>query len=341
MFTSDEEPLRVELITQEGARSETFVRIATVEEAGGGRFRAVVRLTGHVVPNTRFRYRFRIVTAHGSVPGPEAEHRVADRRLAWDSLAGERMTIHWHRGTEGFARKALAIGEGAIDEAATLLGVDEVAPVDFFIYADGGAFREALGPGTREQVGGQANTAIRTLFGLIRPGQIDSPWVEELVRHELTHLVFDDAVDNPYHYPPRWLNEGLAVYLSAGYSSADRAQVEAAARGGTIIPLDGLVGQFPTTPRRFSLAYAISVSAVDHFVRAYGQERLASLITSYARGVSDDEAFRAATGDGFEAFDDAWLASVGATRPEPSGPRPAPSGPVPEAWRDEPTALLR
>ena len=39
----------------------------------------------------------------------------------------------------------------------------------------------------------------------------------ELVAHELTHLVFDEAAHNPYAYPPRWLNEGLAVYLSGDY----------------------------------------------------------------------------------------------------------------------------
>ena len=41
-----------------------------------------------------------------------------------------------------------------------------------------------------------------------------------VVPHELTHLVFDTAVTNPYHFPPRWLNEGLAVYLSEGTSPA-------------------------------------------------------------------------------------------------------------------------
>ena len=41
------------------------------------------------------------------------------------------------------------------------------------------------------------------------PSEIDDAWVEIVIPHELTHLVFDTAVDNPYHFPPRWLNEGL------------------------------------------------------------------------------------------------------------------------------------
>jgi hypothetical protein len=103
-------------------------------------------------------------------------------------------------------------------------------------------------------------------------------------------------------------------------------------RSGEIIPLDGLTGLFPTSRQRFSLAYAESVSAIDFLIRTYGQDGLVRLIRAYAAGVTDDEAFMDATGAGFSAFDDAWLADLGATRPEPFGPRPAPTGPLPSGW---------
>ena len=107
----------------------------------------------------------------------------------------------------------------------------ETEPIDFFIYADQDAFYDALGPGTRENVGGQANAEIRTLFALITAGR-DRRLLGRavVIPHELTHLVFDTAVDNPYHFPPRWLNEGLAVYQSEGYGSGDRGLVEDAAQ---------------------------------------------------------------------------------------------------------------
>ena len=111
--------------------------------------------------------------------------------------------------------------------------------------------------------------------------------------HELTHLVFDTAVKNPYHFPPRWLNEGLAVYLSEGYGDSWRAAVKNAVDDDEIIPLDGLTGQFPTTRDQFFLAYGESVSAVDYLVRTYGQDALVKLVRSYADGVTDDEAFQA------------------------------------------------
>jgi hypothetical protein len=188
-----------------------------------------------------------------------------------------------------------------------------------------------LGPGTRENVGGQANAEIRTLFALITPREINDPWVDVVVPHELVHLVFDTAVTNPYHFPPRWLNEGLAVYLSEGYKASDRNAVESAARSGDLFPLDGLVGQFPTGDG-FFLAYAESVSAIDFLIRTHDQDALVALIGSYADGLTDDEAFTAAIGMDTAAFNDAWLADLGAVVPTKHGPQPAPAGPRPPAW---------
>src|SRR4029079_7679403 len=133
----------------------------------------------------------------------------------------------------------------------------------FFIYADQDAFYDALGPGTRENVGGQADAEIRTLFAHIPPSATDDTWVENAVPHELVRLVFDPAVKNPYHFPPRWLNEGLAVYLSEGHGTEYRGPLQNAVDDNSIIPLDGCEGQFSRTFERFFLAYAESVSAVD------------------------------------------------------------------------------
>ena len=67
---------------------------------------------------------------------------------------------------------------------------------------------------------GSAYANIRTLLGLIPPDQINDSLVAVRIPHEFVHLVFDTASKNPYHSPPRWLNEGLAVYQSEGYGSS-------------------------------------------------------------------------------------------------------------------------
>jgi hypothetical protein len=290
----------------------------------------------HFMPNTPIRVRWRITADGATRIGPEARTVVSDERFEWKTLRGDVVRVHWYDGDRAFGERALRIGEREVDETAKLLGVTETEPVDFFIYADRDAFYDALGPGTRENVGGQANSEIRTLFANIEPSSIDDPWVDNVVPHELIHLVFDTAVDNPYHFPPRWLNEGLATYLSVGYDAGDRAAIDRAASAGTLIPLEGLTAQFPTGAG-FGLAYSEAVSAVDYLVREHGQDTLVSLVKSYADGKTDDEAFEGAIGMDVAAFNDAWLTDIGAEDPVAYGPQPAAPGPRPSDWGAAPS----
>jgi len=292
-------------------------------------------IDGHIAPNTSLTARWRVhPTAMPDAPvtGPLVAVTYSDTRFDWKTASGTLVRVHWYQGDAAFGAHALQIGEDAVASASKLLGVSETDPIDFYVYADQAAFYDALGPGTRENVGGQANSDIRTMFALVTPAEIDQPWVDIVIPHELTHLVFDTATSNPYHFPPRWLNEGLAVYQSQGYDPGYRSTIDAGARAGTLIPLDGLTGQFPTSYERFSLAYAESTAAVDFLVRTYGKEALVTLIKSYASGLTDDEAFSQALGLDATAFGDAWLKSVGAVAPVRFGPQPAAPGPVPAPW---------
>jgi hypothetical protein len=289
---------------------------------------------GHVVPNTNIVATRAAFTAPGATPVLSSEQtvRYEDTPQDWKTLKGDLMTVHWSQGGQAFANKALRIGEQAIKDTATLLGVTETEPVDFYIYGDEGSFRTALGPGTRENVGGQAHADIRTLFALITPDEIDQSWVGTVIPHELVHLVFDTAVHNPYRFPPRWLNEGLAVYLSEGYGSSDRGLVQDATKNNALIPLVALGGQFPTDYDRTLLAYAESVSAIDYLVRTQSQDALVSLVKAYADGLTDDEAFTRALGEDLATFQAGWLADLGASTPKEFGPQPAPAGPLPSGW---------
>jgi hypothetical protein len=264
--------------------------------------------------------------------GPPASVVYADTRFAWQTVEGDVVRLHWYDGSAAFGRRALAIGEEAVRAAAAFLGVTESAPIDFFVYADKDAFYDAVGPGTRENVGGTAFPGIRTMFARIGPAEVSDAWVATVIPHELTHLVFASAVDNPYHAPPYWLNEGVAVYLTEGYSPADRGTTEAAAADGRLMPLVALDGYFPNSADRFYLAYAQSTSAVDFLVREKGIDALVRLIRSYADGVSDDEAFEAAAGWDLAGFQAAWLDDLGAAPPVRHGPQPAPAGPLPPGW---------
>ena len=331
----------MELLTSLPGDATRTVAQASVEQTGSDTWRAVVHQAGHVVPNTTYEYRFRVVTADGESLGPAASHRVDDTRLEWQQISGDGVTVWWDRGDRAFAERALDIAERGLASAADLLGVEDLEPVDFFIYSDTAEFREALGPATRENVGGEAHPYIHTLFGLIEPRQVGSDWVEELVVHELAHIVFDEAVANPYGYPPRWLNEGLAVYLATGYDGGrprpgavgrrQRRPHPAGGPGRAVPDAGPAASRWPT--RRASRPWTTSWrrTARTPWWSSSPPSRTARPSTrpSWPRRAR-----------GFSAFEDDWLASLGAERPEPHGPLPAEPGPLPEAWASPAVALL-
>jgi hypothetical protein len=289
--------------------------------------------SSQLYPNTRLEGRWRVTRADGTVEvGPVASVTYTDTTHDWRTKTGEVVRLHWYEGDDRFAERALAVGEKGLAKASEFLGVTESEPVDLFIYATRDDFMAAFGSGSQEWAGAFALPETRTLIADIPPDEIDTELVSLYVPHELAHVVFDTATANPLHEPPRWLNEGLAVYLTEGYASNWRSSLRDGVAEGTLLPLGAIANVFPTSSDGADLAYAESVSAVSHMVDRYGKDALVRLVRAYADGVSDDEAFTAGLGVTVAGFEADWLESIGASPPERQGPQPAPPGPVPSAW---------
>jgi hypothetical protein len=338
-FNSDVAPQRVELLTQLQGSSVVFVTIpgpTEITQRGTGSWVVSGTDLGAVTPNTLYKARLRITTGDGVFLGPEASVLVSDERFDWNVRESERLRLHWYAGGADFATRALRVGEDGVSKAQDFMGVHLASKVDVFVYADEAPFRDAIGQGSPENAAGVPFSGIATLFALIRPEQIDSSWVGEVVPHELTHLVLGAGI-GPGVDVPLWLNEGLAVYLSTGDTNADRQMVRDAIKSGTLVPLDGLAGNFPTNAQgdRSIAAYAEAVSAVAFMDRTYGQPGIAMLIGGFAT-VGAEDAFMHALGVDQATFGSQWLQSLGARTPKVYGPQPAPPGPLPSDWLGPP-----
>jgi hypothetical protein len=279
-------------------------------------------------PNTPVVAHFEVTLSDGTVQdGPDISITYADDRYAWHVVTGTVVRLHYIQASDAFAQQMLTWGENGLQKAAKFFGVTESKPVDFFVYPSEAVFQQGLSQaGT---IGGVTLSAFRTCFAAVTPG--DSVYGQSVIPHELTHIAFADASDSPYHNPPRWFNEGLAVYMSDGYDSSDRGLVTQAVRNGTLRSLLAYSDYFPLDANRIFLAYAESVSAIDFMVRKYGQAAVAKIVRTYAAGTTDDEAFKAGIGVDVATFNAAWLTSVGVT-PIQYGPAPAPTGPLPPGW---------
>src|SRR4051812_15827448 len=159
---------------------------------------------GDSAPNTHFDYQFRVTDSAGATSfGPVAQAIVEDKRFAWQTLTKGDVVIHWYSGDQSFADSAADSSNAAIQKAAQAFGVTIEKPFDMFVYDTEEAMRSAVSP-NRENVQAQAHPDIDTIFAWLESNKPADPYNQTVIAHELTHLVFHHAVDNPYHGVPRW-----------------------------------------------------------------------------------------------------------------------------------------
>ncbi len=279
--------------------------------------------TASVPPFAPVEAQFEVVLPDGTVSdGPEIKVIYADDRFTWQIKVGKVVRLHYIDASDSFAQTMLDLADGGVTKAASLFGVTETKPIDYYVYPSQSSFQQGLSePGT---VGGVALPSYRTCFAIVQPD--DDSYAADVMPHEPTHIVFSDATGNPYHDPPRWLNEGFAQYVAQGYDSSSRLLVEQSARDGTMPSLLALTNYFPLDSDRIYLAYAESVAAVDLLVSKFGRPAVLKLVAAYGKGDSDDEAFKAALGVDVAGFAADFMAANDATS-QTYGPQPEPASP--------------
>ena len=151
--------------------------------------------------------------------------------------------------------------------------------------------------------------------------------------HEITHIVFNDATDNPFHEPARWLNEGFATWSETQDASEERATVEQEAGGDGLFSFDAITEQFPIGERGGRLSYAQGTTMIDKIIAEHGREAIARIAAAYRDGASDAEALEAGTGVTADELYAAYFADFGVDEPTPIEPDPIAASNV-----DRPTA---
>jgi hypothetical protein len=282
----------------------------------------------YVTPNTLVTYQWRAFDGDEVTVSDETTIRYDDDRpgLDWQSRRLGEATVHWYGDAEAQAVRFGELTALGVERGEERLGTTLAGPVDVFVYASRDAFFGALGPGAREWTGAAAFSEIRTIFMWNSAEAGSQAYLETAMVHEVTHIVFHDATDNPFHEPARWLNEGIATWSEAGDAGGDRAIVENEASGGGLFAFDAITEQFPIGERGGRLSYAQGTTMVDLIVDTYGLEALARITAAYRDGASDAEAQEAGTGITADELYADYYASFGVEAPTPIAPEPiAPS----------------
>jgi len=314
------DPDRLELLLRTPGAEGWFV--TPVDPDGGTASYVWDTSVEYVTPNTLVSYRWRATVEDEAVLSPEQTIRYVDDRegLDWQSAQLGEATVHWYGGAEAQAMRFGELTAIGVERGEQLLGTQLAGPVDVFVYATREDFLGALGPGTREWVGAVAYSNLRTIFMWLEGGSAD--YLEVAMVHEVTHIVFNDATENPYHDPARWLNEGIATWSEISDAGDQRSIVAFEAAGGGLFSFDAITAQFPLGQRGAELSYAQGTTMIDLIVDRYGSEAIARIAAAYRDGASDAEALEAGTGVSAEQLYADFFAEFGVEAPQPISPEP-------------------
>ena len=180
--------------------------------------------------------------------------------------------------------------DAAAPRIATLVGTDDLRPVQAYVYRDRDAFRQAV--------------------GIPRESTVVLASIQRVVPHEVGHVMISRAVGPGLPQLPLWLNEGIAEYV-AGQRAAqvDPVALRAVGRGAAL----GLADLDPAFRRRdadTALAYAQSASLVNFLVAERGERVIADLLAALRESRNFDSALQQATGFTPPELESAWRSSV-------------------------------
>jgi hypothetical protein len=158
----------------------------------------------------------------------------------------------------------------------------------------------------------------------IEPDNLE--WAENVIPHELAHLVVRTLVFNCRGADlPTWLDEGLATYSEHSTREADLMALRQALAGNRLPALRGLAGGFQADPTLANLSYTYSEQVTAYLIETHGSEKMLALLTAMRDGQRVDEALSATYGFDTDGLDEAWRASLGFAPPPTSEPAHTPA----------------
>ncbi len=219
---------------------------------------------------------------------------------SWREERLDGLLLRYHNGDK--SRKAIL---SAIEVArARVCAVFECPEVRVTVYADHEEFERAVGVELPEwSVGSGDVSGIKlqspSSWSLERSGH--SPMhVCQIVVHEYTHFVTSNIAAEL----PKWLSEGLAVYLAI---QNDEGRVADAYRTGKLIPIEELEERWLEDP---GLAYSEAGSFVKFLVEGYGWEAIGEILRKLGSGEGIGKAVEDVTGKTLRQLEDEWIRSA-------------------------------
>ncbi len=219
-----------------------------------------------------------------------------DPRQIWMTFETAHFRVHHYQGLEPAARRVAAIGEGIYERVGHLLGwrprqIVEIVLSDNSDDANGSAISVPFNT---------ISLFVTAPEDLFIHGDYDD-WLQGLVLHEFTHIAHTDNISGlpaiinailgkvypPNAVQPRWIVEGLAVYVESTLTTGGRLQssvwdmfLRGEVLGNTIMTLDQ-IGHVPNRWPHGNTWYLYGSYFIEYLAQRFGPQFIARISTEY------------------------------------------------------------
>lgn len=300
---------RVELLYRTRGGETWNLSVPEVSEANAIELTETIDLRqDYLPPGVDLEYHWRLEFENGD--SFQTENRPlawVDSRFDWTLTERGPIRLHTYRLDEAARERIVSVAQRTAERIAAEYGIERLSPIRLWTYASTEDFAGAQAPNSEPWIGGTAYVDLGLVLLVVPNDDLDQ--IERVVPHEVAHQVIHQLTDNPFAPLPKWLDEGLAVSYEEVHDPSFPILLEQAA-SDRLPTLRSLNAAFPYDSAAATLAYAQSHSIVEFIADHYGEAELRELVTTFADGVTADQAVGAALGVSIEELDSAWRDEV-------------------------------
>lgn len=207
-----------------------------------------------------------------------------DSRFDWQVTDGTNVRVYWYGDNRPVGEEFAAGAEEVFDRLATIVGSRPDRTIKIVTYQSDGDMRSAL-----VDKGEVYEDRLATLGARVAPDILvllsgrANDQRDEILAHELSHIVLHLHFARQYVDAPLWLDEGLAMYAEGPLDADERSTLEQAIRDDSLMSVRSLTS-FPGQADLVPLAYAESRDIVDYLITTHGQASFQQLVDAVGSG---------------------------------------------------------
>lgn len=260
----------------------------------------------------RIDYRFQLRLQNGDeFTSQQFSFNYIDNRFEWQYLEKPPYNLAWYGQDDiAFGDNALQTVQAGLKKIQSLLSIKTPEKIDIYIYPNSRALQEALVLGGQEWVAGHADPDLGVMLAAIPSRPEQTLVMEQIIPHEMMHILLYQTIGNGYQNQPTWLVEGLASVAELYPNPDYQILLNNAIERDTLLSMDSLCDAFPRDASSALLAYAQSASFARYLHQQYGASGVERLIQAYTDGLDCSRGVEIALGKDLKQLEGQWREDV-------------------------------